>query len=87
VFHLLSTSLEPGLAPNSERMTSIERDLLRFYHDALGSFGVDIHKAFTWTTLLKQYDLAVLDFARYVIGTGQVFDEDWWYVKRASHLV
>jgi hypothetical protein len=87
VFHLLSTSLQPDLAPASVRMSSIEHDMLRFYHTELGKAGVDIHKEFTWATLLKQYDLALLDFVRYVIGTGQVFDEDWWYVERASRLL
>jgi len=80
VVYLLWTSLEENL------LSKEEGSLLDAYWQGLGSHGVDI-KAFTRKDLQRQYELAIVDFARFALADGCLIESDVSLMERASTLL
>lgn len=60
-----------------------ETALLDFYRDRLKHHGV----AITSAAMQRQYDLALLDFARFALADGELIETDVALMGRAAQLV
>ena len=78
VVYLLWTSLEPGL------LHTDEMGFLDFYFDRLTSYGVS---GFDRRDLQGQYDLALLDFARFALSDSTLIPSDVTLMARAAQLL
>ena len=77
VVYLLWTSLEDGL------LAAREDALLNFYRARLGHYGIAISAA----AMQRQYNLALLDFARFALADGELIEADVALMERAERLL
>jgi len=79
VLGLLSTSLGPDDALSGPRGAENETALLTTYVEAFG------HESLPLLRFL--FDVALVDFCRYIVGSGDVFEEDVWMLRRAHAVL
>ena len=91
VVYLLTASLKDGL------IGAHESTLLRHYHSTLcerlrrrtaaGASAPEAPEAPSWAHLELEYNLATLDFVRFVIADAPLIDADAWLLARADLLL
>jgi Ser/Thr protein kinase RdoA (MazF antagonist) len=84
VVYLLFTSLGELMGQHGNDQAE---QLLNYYHTRLGVHGVDIDDTFDRAMLQRQYEWALLDFARFALGDGAMLQCDLGWVHRCVALL
>ena len=77
VAYLLCSSVQGGI------IRKHEEDLLRYYHETLTSqLSPEAVGAYPFTKMVERFELALLDYVRWMAGWGYWGNSDW-AVKKA----